>query len=465
MNPLRPRIIISALKGGAGKTTVSLSLASALGRKGLSVVPFKKGPDYIDAGWLCRAVGVPCRNLDPYLMDWPGVRRLFLEGTTSKTIALIEGNRGLYDGLDVEGSTSTAELAIRLTAPVVLVLDCTKATRTVAAQVLGCLHFDPRVNIAGVILNQTAGPRHRRIITDCLTGIGVPVLGVLPRFKRDLPERHMGLVPHQEHPEVSGAVDWLADLAEEHLDLDALIDLARSAPKIDIEPEVCSLPVPVPAFLRIGVIEDSAFQFYYPENLEALRLAGAEPVVISALSDAELPPLDGLYIGGGFPETQARALADNESFRNSVRRASEAGLPIYAECGGLMYLSRSLTMDGRTYPMTGALPLAVDVQRRPQGHGYTEVLVEGRNPFYPPGAVLKGHEFHYSRVTDLGGLEDNLVFRMTRGHGIVNGRDGVCVRNTLATYTHIHALGTPQWAAGFIASIKERQAAPRKRHF
>lgn len=454
MNLPRPRIIISALKGGAGKTTVSLSLAAAFLRRGSLTIPFKKGPDYIDAGWLCRAVGAPCRNLDPYLMDWPGVRRLFLENTTENTLALIEGNRGIYDGLDVAGSTSTAELAKRLDSPVILVLDCTKSTRTVAATVLGCLKFDEDVNIAGVILNQTAGPRHRKIISDCLAEIDVPVLGILPRFKRDLPERHMGLVPHQEHPEVDAAVAWLADLAEEHIDLAAIMELARNAPALVREPEACLLNVPVDTQVRIGVIEDAAFQFYYPENFEALRQAGAELVFLSALSDTRLPPLDGLYIGGGFPETQARGLADNQTFRDSIRRSAQAGLPIYAECGGLMYLSQTLTMAGQTFPMTGVLPLTIDVQARPQGHGYTEVVVDKPNPFYPPGTVLKGHEFHYSRVVDLGGMDQNLAFAMRRGQGIVNNRDGVVKGNTLATYTHIHALGTPAWAAGLVAGAR-----------
>ncbi len=455
----RPRLIISALKGGAGKTTASLSLAAAWRSQGLQVAPFKKGPDYIDAGWLGRAAGRTCRNLDPYLTGWDGVRRLFLGAAEEKTIALIEGNRGLYDGLDRTGSTSTAELAKRLEAPVVLVIDCTKTTRTIAALVYGCLKFDPEVDIAGVILNRVAGARHENLIRDCLADIGVKIYGIIPRFRRELPERHMGLIPPQEHPEAGRAVDWLAETGREHLYLDGLAAVAQDAPPMAISPpepgeEVRASRSKDP--VRIGVIQDSAFQFYYPENLEALERSGAEVVILSALTDTQLPPLDGLYIGGGFPETQAAVLADNAAFRRSVKEAAERGLPIYAECGGLMYLSDTLTMGERTYPMTGVLPFRIDVQKRPQGHGYTEVLVDRPNPFYPVGAVLRGHEFHYSRVIDLGGMEEALAFKMNRGVGIADGRDGVVKGNVLATYTHIHALGTPAWAAGLIARARER---------
>ena len=399
MSQPRPRLILSALKGGAGKTTVSLALLAAWRSMGLRAVPFKKGPDYIDTAWLARAAGATCRNLDPYLIGWDKALEVFTEHTGPDDLAVIEGNRGLYDGLDTAGSISTAELAKRIQAPVILIVDCTKATRTIAALVYGCVKFDPQVNIGGVVLNHIGGPRHEKVIRECIQeSVGVPVLGAIPRQRQEMPERHMGLVPTFEHPEADRILEWLADLARKHLDLDGLARVARSAPALEDYHLEAACPQPGPK-VRVGVIRDSAFQFYYPENIEALENEGAEVVFISALTDKELPQVDCLYIGGGFPETQAVQLAENASFRRSLKQAAESGLPVYAECGGLMYLSQTLIMDGQEFPMSGVLDLVVDVRKRPQGHGYTRVRVDRENPFYPLGLELKGHEFHYSRVT------------------------------------------------------------------
>jgi len=451
----RPRLILSALKGGAGKTTVSLALLAAWRAQGLRAVPFKKGPDYIDAGWMGAAAGRTCRNLDPFLMGWEAVLSLFGRHTEDGSVALVEGNRGLFDGLDRAGSISTAELAKKLQAPVVLVVDCTKVTRTVAAMVLGCLKFDPEVKIGGVILNRIGGARHRRMVEDCLTdAVGLPIFGAIPRFKKELPERHMGLVTHLEHPEVEESLAWLRGLAEDHLDLKGLLDLASSAPTPDLPDLAPQGRAGTGERVRLGVIQDSAFQFYYPENLEALSAAGAEVARISALEDPVLPEVDGLYIGGGFPETHAELLAGNRTFRESLLQAARGGMPIYAECGGLMLLAKSLTMEGRTFPMAGVLGIEVEVCRQPQGHGYTRVRADRPNPFYPLGTELRGHEFHYSRVTTLSGPEESLVFQVDRGQGVADGRDGVVRDNVLATYTHVHALGTPAWARGLVKAAR-----------
>ena len=231
MSQPRPRLILSALKGGAGKTTVSLALLAAWRSMGLRAVPFKKGPDYIDTAWLARAAGATCRNLDPYLIGWDKALEVFTEHTGPDDLAVIEGNRGLYDGLDTAGSISTAELAKRIQAPVILIVDCTKATRTIAALVYGCVKFDPQVNIGGVVLNHIGGPRHEKVIRECIQeSVGVPVLGAIPRQRQEMPERHMGLVPTFEHPEADRILEWLADLARKHLDLDGLARVARSAP-------------------------------------------------------------------------------------------------------------------------------------------------------------------------------------------------------------------------------------------
>jgi cobyrinic acid a,c-diamide synthase len=455
-----PRLVLAGIRGGSGKTTLSLSLITALrALKGLRVIPFKKGPDYIDAGWLSLAAQAPCYNLDPFLIPREKVVRSFYDRSRGD-IAVIEGNRGLFDGVDAEGSFSTAELAKLLNAPVILVIDCTKMTRTTAAVVLGCMQLDRDVRIRGVVLNQLAGKRHELIARESVEKYcHIPVLGAIPRLEsEELPERHMGLTPIQEYPERDRVIAGMEAIAGKYLDLDAFIAIAREAddfplPATGAADEADATPgEPV----RVGVIRDAAFQFYYPENLEALQEQGAVLVEIDAATEPRLPDLDALYIGGGFPETNAPALARNESFRRSVHDAAEAGLPVYAECGGLMFLGESLAMNGTIYPMVGIFPLAFDMRKKPQAHGYTVAEADRGNPFYPVGTVLHGHEFHYSSVLSLGGRDGMyLAFSMRRGKGIRDGRDGLCYKNVLATYTHIHALGSPGWARGFLAKARE----------
>lgn len=460
-----PRLMLAALRGGSGKTVLSIGLIAALCQQDKAVAPFKKGPDYIDAGWLAMAAGRPCYNLDHFLADATDVCRSFLSHASVPDIdiALIEGNRGLYDGLDVEGSTSTASLAKILQAPVLLCLDCTKSTRTMAAVVLGCLHFDPSVNIQGVILNRVAGSRHERILRESIERYcGIPVLGALPKLDaEDFPERHMGLIPTPEHALVNRAIETAARTVSQHVDLNAVLgiaDRARSAPPVCLgNPGARQAAQPGASAPKIGVIRDTAFQFYYPDNLEALTAAGAKLIYISPLSESRLPAdIDALYIGGGFPETHAPQLADNLSFRKSVKAAADEGLPIYAECGGLMYLGESLVLD-TPYPMTAVLPIVFGFSKKPQGHGYTRVLVDSPNPYYPVGTELRGHEFHYSNVLEWRGSRRATVFAMRKGKGVIDKRDGICYRNVLATYTHVHALGTPQWAEVLVAMARRRK--------
>jgi len=457
-----PRLVLGALRGGAGKPAVAGGAAAARRRSGVEGAPFTKGPDYIDAAWLAAAAGRPCRNLDPWLMERETILRSFVEGAEdagSEAVALVEGNRGLFDGIDPEGTYSTAELAKLLRAPVVLVVDCTKMTATTAAAVLGCLKLDPEVELRGVILNQVATARHERIIRAAVElHCRVPVLGALPRSKDfPLPERHLGLLPPTEHSSAAGAVEELLDLAKEHLDLAALLAIAREAAALEVPDESREerAPLELAGRVRIGIVKDSAFWFYYPENLAALSTLGATLVEVSALRDRKLPELDALYIGGGFPETQAAHLAANEPFRRAVAAAAAAGLPIYAECGGAIYLGESLACGGARYPMAGVLPCSFAMEEKPQGHGYTELEVDGANPFFEQGTMLRGHEFHYTRLMDLRADEVHTVFRLRRGHGFGGGRDGIVQRNVLATYTHLHALGAPAWAAGLTRSAAE----------
>ena len=496
-----PGAVIAALRGGSGKTIFSVGIIAALRRQHLEVAPFKKGPDYIDAGWLALAAGRPCYNLDTFLIDSDAIQQSYTDHTLATDIAIIEGNRGLYDCIDTQGETSTAELAKLLDLPLILCIDGTKTTRTMAAVVTGCLQFDTGLNLAGVVLNRVAGPRHERILRDSIEyHCGVPVLGALPRQRsQQFPERHMGLVPTFEHEWAHEAVAFISDLAERYIDLAAVRQVAAGtyqwAPA-ERQPQVCSdirFETPPreaekkridrlkqtaaasmstaavsperpadPNAPRIGVLRDSAFQFYYPENLEALEDAGAELVFTSPLSEADLPQVDALYIGGGFPETHAAQLDENRSYAAGIKALAQSGLPIYAECGGLMYLGEQLILEGKRYAMAGVFPIVFGLSKRPQGHGYTIVRIEGPNPFFRTGVQIKGHEFHYSTVEQWDGSDAEMAFSMERGTGFMHGRDGLCRHNVLATYTHIHALGTPQWAPSLVARAQLfRDARPQ----
>jgi cobyrinic acid a,c-diamide synthase len=444
-------IVVAGLAGGSGKSVVSVGLTAALARQGKSVVPFKKGPDYIDAGWMKLAAGRNCYNLDPFLMSNESINDSFLTHSEGADIVVLEGNRGLYDGVNIEGGFSTAELALSLNLPVLLVVNCTKTTRTVAAMVLGCLKLDERVDIRGVVLNQIGTKRHQSIVTQAVEKYtGVPVLGAVPRMKRDIfPMRHLGVTPHQEYEGSDEAMQLLAETASEHLDIDRIQEImAPVGGKKGVA--VVKDDAAKEKKLRIGLLMDEAFQFYYSENLEALEQLGAELIMINAMEEETLPALDGLYIGGGFPETSARALAANSSFRDSVKAAALAGLPIYAECGGLIYLGESIELDGKEYPLAGVFPIRFGMSGKPQAHGYSIFEVDKENPFYENGAEVKGHEFRYSTILEWTGKSEDLVLKMKRGVGFSEGREGLTMNNVLALYTHIHAMGTPEWAGGFM---------------
>jgi cobyrinic acid a,c-diamide synthase len=448
-----PRLVIAGLAGDSGKTIVSLAILKALRRHGTTVRAFKKGPDYIDPAWLEWASEQPARNLDTYLMG-TGVIGAFTRHAVPDGINVIEGNRGLFDGFDIAGTHSTAELAKLLHAPVLLVLNAAKLTRTAAALVLGCQKFDPELNLEGVVLNRVNGKRHENILRDCIEqSCGIPVVGVVPTMESQelVPARHLGLVTPDEHGYTCALDDKLIERVAPGLNIGALIEIARKAPALppSIAPNV---ELPNGSGLKIGLIRDSAFSFYYAENLEALERTGAELVPISALTAEELPSgINAFYIGGGFPETHAERLAANAQFLASLRAAALAGMPIYAECGGLMLLSQAMTWRGTKYPMARVLPFEVEVCARPQGHGYAELLVDSANPFYQIGLNLRGHEFHYSRIIAPDEFPTTAC-AVKRGTGTWAGRDAVVVGNVWASYTHLHATGTPEWARGMIAA-------------
>jgi cobyrinic acid a,c-diamide synthase len=445
------------MSGSSGKTIVSLGLLLLLREAGIDVRAFKKGPDYIDAAWLAWASSHTARNLDTYLMGSDRVLDSFVRHATPDGLNLVEGNRGIFDGFDAEGTHSTAVLARCLAAPVILVVNGQKVTRTAAAFVLGCQKLDPAVAIRGVILNNVSGDRHRDVMCTAIEAeCSIPVLGSLPHAKTGLlPERHLGLITPQEHCAAEELSQNLLKLVEGRLDVDALLSIAQAAPPLPYAPDSrLASTAALPSTVRIGYLRDAAFTFYYPENLEQLEHAGAQLIPVSSLDATVLPPnLHAFYIGGGFPETHARRLSENASFLRSLRQAALGGLPIYAECGGLILLATSLLWNGARNPMAGVLPFDVEVCDSPQGHGYSTLSVDRQNPFFPVGVTLRGHEFHYSRILSGGGEIPTACF-VDRGTGCFDKREFAMARNVVATYTHLHAVASPEWTAAMLGAAR-----------
>jgi cobyrinic acid a,c-diamide synthase len=452
------RLLISAAHKSSGKTTVSIGLAAALTARGLAVQPFKKGPDYIDPLWLGQASGRTCRNLDPYLMSWEEIGAMFQRCSASADVSLIEGNKGLYDGLALDGSNSNAALAAHLGLPVVLVLDARGMTRGIAPLILGYKAFDREIRIAGVILNNLGGTRHEgklRAVIEHYTD--VPVLGAVQHDPRlEIVERHLGLMPSNEAGDAAAQIAAIGATIGAQLDLDGIMGVAGTAPELAPSEASPIRRLRVGSRVRIGIAFDRAFGFYYPDDLDAICAAGGELVPFDTLRDAHLPSVDGLFVGGGFPESFMAELEANASLRAEIRAAIEAGLPAYAECGGLMYLARSLTWHGRTCAMVGAFPGDVVMHDRPVGRGYVEIAETPACPWpghRKPGAVLRAHEFHYSSLENVG---DGVAyaFDVKRGHGIDGSHDGLVYRNLVASYVHRRSVGADDWAARFVAFVR-----------
>lgn len=462
------RLVIGAPQGRCGKTTFTVGLLRALKRRGTVVQPFKKGPDFIDPSWHSAAAGRECRNLDAFFMDPDQIRLSLIKASQGSTLSIIEGAMGLFDGLDLAGSSSTAEIAKITQSPVLLVVDATRMTRSAAAMVMGYQHFDPGVKIVGVILNKVARPRHEKMMREAIEQFcGIPVVGAIPKDAMlSIPDRHLGLVTNGEIAEESRLLDYLADVISKHVDLDRVYSLANQAPVLPL-----TRKAGIASFtghlnrnaasnkVRIGVIQDKAFSFYYPENLEALQDSGAEIVKINALTDARLPgELDALYIGGGFPEVFARELEQNKSLRSDIRVAAESYLPVYAECGGLMYLGRTIQNGNDSYGMAGVLPLDTVLENKPQGHGYTIMQPIAANAWFAENQEVRGHEFHNSRVINLD-PDVRFAFSVERGHGIDDKHDGIIYKSVFAAYNHVHALGCPDWAGKFVQLARDYQIA------
>ncbi len=452
------RFLVSAASKSSGKTSVSVGLCAALSRRGLTVQPFKKGPDYIDPLWLGRAAGRPCCNLDFQVQSTAELHAEFVRHGGGADVLLAEGNKGLYDGLDLEGSNSNAALAHLLDLPVVLVLDTRGTIRGVAPLLIGYRQFDPGLKLAGVVLNFVGGSRHEsklRAVIEHYTD--VPVLGALPRDDAlTIGERHLGLVPANEAETADARIAALGVAIERHLDLGVLLE-RTAAPPLPVASQTPSIS-PETSPVRIAIARDRAFGFYYPGDLEALEAAGAELVPFDTLSDSKLPEVDGLFIGGGFPETSLDRLAANHVLKADIRAAIEGGLPTYAECGGLMYLCKRLHWRDTSGEMVGVIPADVRMEMRPVGRGYVRLRETGAGPWpltsdADDQAVFQAHEFHYSRLV---GLPDGLTYAyaVERGYGIDGRHDGLVMHNMLASYAHLRDVAGNRWAARFAGHVR-----------
>lgn len=460
-----PGLFLSAAHRSSGKTTVALGLAAALARRGLAVQPFKKGPDYIDPMWLSRAAGRPCINLDPTLMPGAELEALYGRYAADADLALVEGNLGLHDGYAADGRDSNAALARRLALPVVLVIDGRGLSRGIAPLVLGQQAFDPEVRIGGVILNQVSGARHEAKLRAAIeTYTALPVLGAVMQDARlATPERHLGLTTIGEVDDADARLAAIGAIIAAQVDLDRIRALAATAGPLPVtlaDARPVPLPRPKGRRVRIGIARDRAFCFYYPDDLAALEAAGAELLPFDTLRDTRLPQADGLFIGGGFPEQWMDALESNAAMRGALRTAIEAGLPTYAECGGLMYLARSIRWKGRSARMVGVIPGDAVMQTRAVGRGYV-TLEETADFPWPRGAnaTVRAHEFHHSSLENLDPA-CRFAWRVARGHGIDGRHDGIVQGRLLASYAHLRSVAGTGWAARFVEFV--RQADARK---
>ena len=455
-----PRIVVAGTQSGVGKTTIVSGLLMELRKRGKKVQSYKVGPDYIDPGYHALASGRPCHNLDSWLM--PQERLLSLFGSTSRgmDLAVVEGVMGLFDG-GRGGVASTAAIARLIGAPVVLVVNCRSAGESIAAVVLGFQQYDSGVKIAGVILNQIGSDTHEQMVTEALQRIGVRVLGVIRRTENlKVQERHLGLVPVTENS-AEAVLENIHAAITGHIDIEALIDIAAQAGCVEM-PREASLPESRSA--RIGVAQDEAFSFYYPESLRVLEEMGAELVPFSPLRDKALPEVDGLLLGGGFPEMFLEELSGNQAMHQSIREAAQRQMPMLAECGGYMYLCRQVTsFEGRDYLMTGLIPEVCRMEKRLQTVGYVEATALADNVLCKAGESLRGHEFHFSRMEPVdSSVEKQPAFLMTKNRTGAQYRAGFAEQSLLASYLHIHFAGNLQAARRFVACCADFRTAGKE---
>jgi cobyrinic acid a,c-diamide synthase len=451
-----PRVVISACQGHLGKTTVSTGLCAAFREQGLIVQPFKKGPDYIDPSWLGAAANKSCRNLDAFMMSEEYLLNSFWKASQDADLALIEGVMGLHDSYDIEGRGSTAWVARFFGAPVILIVNASRMTRSVAAMVSGYQRFEPETNIAAVILNNVSLSGHRRRLEAAIERYcEIPVVGCLPHHEDLLmTEQHLGLLPYGSTENAYSVVTRISRMVKKHLDLKSILTIAQKANAAYVPPFKTSRKRK--HSVKIGVVRDKAFSFFYQANLDALHDSGAQLIFVNALSDRNLPKIDGLYIGGGFPELYAKDLENNVGFRKQISQEIENGLPVYAECAGLMYLCKRLIWRNKHYEMVGALPNDVEMCSQTQGHGYVVAEVRRKNPWFRVGLNVRGHQFHHSRLINT--EHTPYAFHLKRRRGTDSRKDGIVYKNVFASYTHLHASSVPDWAEAFVSlALKTQQ--------
>jgi cobyrinic acid a,c-diamide synthase len=445
-----PRVTIAGERSGVGKTTITIGLLLALAERGLDPQPFKAGPDFLDPMHHSLLLSRSSRNLDTWMFP-EAVEELFALAAQGSGISVIEGVMGLYDGVDGRSETgSTAHLSKMLRSPVILVVDAYGLSRSAGAVTLGFDRYDPDVEISGVIFNGVAGEKHLRMLEDSL--VGVRSLGGIPREASiSLESRHLGLILAEERPD-RDRYNLIRALVKDHLDIDALVDIARSAPPIDVEPLIAT-EQEWEGKVRIGIAMDRAFNFYYQDNLDMLRLNGADLVFFSPLRD-DMPDVDGLYFGGGYPELWGDQLESNTELRERIKVLSGDGMPIYAECGGMMYLCREMIdVSGERKGMTGIFDAKVRMTEGLEALGYVEVEVIRDTPISPTGGHTRGHVFHYSRIVE--SSETEYAYRLSGDRGIEHGYDGFIADNTLSSYTHLHFGACPGFATHFVRGCRE----------
>ena len=455
-------MLVSAVHKSSGKTVFATALIALLKAQGLNPRPYKKGPDYIDPQWLSAAAGCACYNLDFNVQSNDEIIAMVADKSASETIGLIEANKGLYDGVSLDGSDSNAALAKVLNCPILLVVDCEGMTRGIAPLLSGYNHFDSELSIGGVILNRVGGSRHQsKLIAAVEHYTDIPVMGTIMKDKAlSLPERHLGLIPANEASDKSRFIETISSCIAPQVEIEKIIELAAQATPLLSDRHRHEKPN---VNIRIGVFKDAAFSFYYPDDLEALEHCGAELVFINSLIDTRLPPIDGLLIGGGFPETQARTLEANRSLRRAVGEAIENGLPVYAECGGLMYLTRSIHWQGQRFEMCGVIDADTQMHETPQGRGYVELnetdeMIWGSQGENDTKAMIYAHEFHYSRLVDINQSYPS-AYKVSRGVGLGEGRDGIIYKNLLAAYAHQRNV-SGRWAKRFSEFVRVCMGMP-----
>ena len=445
-------IVIAGVHSGCGKTTVTLGLMAALCRRGLRVAPFKVGPDFIDTGHHTRITGVESRNLDSWMLPQKKNMDIFHKNTTQADVVVVEGVMGLFDGYDGQTEAgSTAQMAKWLDLPVMLVVDARSMARSAAALVQGFENFDPQLNFAGVLFNNVGSPTHFRYLQEALEGnVSMPCLGAISRNQDiTIPERHLGLVTSEDYALDGQKAASLADLVEQSIDLDALLNALP-----ELQPVLQKSPAAAPSTVRVGVAKDNAFCFYYPENLELLEACGAEIVPFSPLADEAIPQdIDGIYLGGGYPELHAATLSANRGLIDQLYKQFQEGMPIYGECGGFMYLCKTLEdLEGNKYPMVGCFEFTCRMSNRLKALGYREVILKRNTILGGHGLFARGHEFHYSQL-DTHSLES--VYEVRDRAGSAKNVQGFQMNRCLGSYLHLHFLSQPEAPRSFVQACQE----------